>query len=939
MPTPVGKLTPITFDEPMPIAEVSAQEQEGGLSYLGKKFTKGIVEQVGRNLETGAAIGAGESPFVAGLRTILPREWVDKISEKVGPRPELSIIPGIGPALDITQKILAKKPGVKDYVNAESGFSPEALVDKFVGEIKPTNNAVVKTVGAGVEALGNAIGNPMGAGRSLARFISTATGAGIGGDLGGEAGASVARAAGGNEDVGRVIGSVVGGMGGAQASQIRLNAIKTIADPIADAGKAAFAARKAQKAGDERALLDIMGDNYSSLRSDAKGLIQNHVNSQVASALAKNADTPEKLAEAEKLAKTLGIDLNKSKYDLAQTTADPGLILMTQTQKPRTLEEAQGFRAIDQAQKRELIGKFKSITGETATPKTAEAGLEEFRQASVIRQNAVDALAQQELGKLQKFDPSQKFDKGEELKALFDAEKSAAKPIVNQKYEAAFAVDDAPKITLSPTQQAWAREFSDGMTQDQVRKAGLSFEGPVRLRDVESLLADVNKAQSVAQTAGDAKELLRLRNLKGELESTVSTQAAPEAVKKLAEARQYWNENYRPRFKEGENFNLDRNASRARSGEDYVRSEQAFEKYINGSETAMRQFDTLFGGGIDAPKNPQAYKLLGDAMQDKYRRAVEKAKTPEAFQAAHESFTESYKPQLDRVPQTASYFDEKATKIVKMLNDSLAEEQRYKTIAGSPLSQAVGPDQAAKMISGALTDPRKMNQIINAVGGNTATPHRATKLQPIIDDVMERLNIIQDGKFDGARMRDVLEKSRPGLKTLFEARYGKEIAAQHIERLNAIAKLAERQSIAELRELPPTQRLSSDITKDISGSSGASWIAYVKNASEGRAGSGYIAGIAGSRFFNQKLQAAMQDAERKALNDPEMSKAILEMYTKSAKDPLSSQAANKVFLGAGNTGKEFIAKLVDAGYINSNLRQGARLGLTQGSQKTEEETP
>ncbi len=937
----VNAATPSAYDN---ITNAPSQFESSGTKYVAKELTQGVAQQAGRNMEGISSLLGGEQmvggasmPF-AGLtmplvRAFLPREWADKLSAD-------PTVAGVSP---------------------DKWFSPESMSQKFVGDIKKAPGPLSEAIGSGANFVGQTIANPIGAPAKVGKALAGAFGAGIGSDVLGKGGAVIGGTIGGLQDkavnsvedalginigdpnalqkmgsgTGQALGFIAGGGLGAQANQMRMQAMKGVASVPIDAGSAIVSAlaKKYGKEQDARNLFSIISDDFGSLRADSKDILQQHVNERFADNLRKNPYSQDDLAAFQNAAAKSGIDTTG--YDLAQKTNDPTAVLASSQLRPQTPEEANAWLMKNKSQKDAIQNAFKSATNDTVNADSVSDSLNNYKTTVGAKIDAINTGVKQEMAQVPKMNPTQQFEQGNRVNGLYDNEKTAAKQVVNENYAKPEQLANAEGATydmsnaldkINPIIASTMAKVDFLSVPWSIRNLNdlIKTGKPLQFKDVNDAIVALNGDIRSAVGAGDSAGRIQARNLgivKDEITKSFREQASIPVMEAYDAATKHYSDVYSPRFNEGVNANLGRVASKARSGEDYYRPEKMLDPYTSGSETAMQQFDNLFGGKIPGTsRNLTAYDELGAKLQNDYAQKV--YKNGQFSESAHADFMNQHQPELSRVPEVAQNLEGQADKITNLQSQAESEAKNYQDIVGSPLSKSLGVQESNALVAKALADPQKMNQLIRA------TKDQPGGLQPLVKDVSNRLNFLQDGEFSPEKMQAALKSGEQGMKLLFTSAMGQEQGLAHFDRLQAIATLAQRQSLADMRQLNPAQMIGNDPVAGATGSSPRSWVSYVRAFEQGRESMPGLATVAGTRFFSQRITQAMNDAQKAAIDDPKMSQAILEMYSKPSTEPISSATAKMVFGKAGDAGQKLIDYLTGRGYIVSTMAKGSQLGGT-----------
>lgn len=945
------------------------QGAEAPLSYMLKSLHKGAAEGLGQDIESRVPI---QLLGVAGipeslLRQFLPRELVDKV---------FPIAKVVDPKVIVTDPITGKKTEStyrKVFLNKELPTSPESLSNlegmyPYLSGM-PRGKApgdLSEMVGGGLEALGHTVTNPLGAPAKLGRAVLMAFGAGVGSEEGKKVFGSLGEAEGTlwdrwwgtkgmgqwGREAGELSGSIAGGAGGAQANVIRGKAISTAQEALNNA-------MKLRKEEAQASLVKNFKDNYSAMSAESKEIIQEHVNERIAATLQKNPATAENLTQFDEAAKRIKMD--PATFDLAQRTADPALLVAAKSQVAQNLEEAQRWATQDQARLKGIVGAYENATGSTVGAKDVVEAMEDARKSANARIIAIEGERKTAQDTLTHLTPEERKAQGEGLKAAYDVKKQEVTPIRDGWYNAAKSADaldpktydfkgvkkdvgeildtTLARMDKSTVPESFVKlkallaraEGKPAVTTRVEKKPGLfateTVPGeeakPITYADVEDITKALNR-----EVPRDATEARNLALIQGSVYKAFSEQASPDLKAAFDTAQKNYRTLYAPMFKEGANFNLDRQAGIGRKGENFYAPDQGLKPYLDEKEliTRMENFRNLFGGAKLGKRDERAFQELGRAIEDQYHREMF-GPGKKYSQALHDQFMERWGPVFKEVPESKGKIEQAGARVLETMGQQAAEQQRFREAIRSPLNQALGIPEADKFVAKGLADPKQMARLIKIM-----EPHGG--VEALMKDVAGRFNIVQEGKFDPDKMIDALTHAGPGLQVLFEKGLGGRVAAQeHLQTLKDIALVAKRTALtAENRQLAPTDRLSTNPIQIATGSGGASWMSYFRSTSQGYTSVPYVGVLAGGRFLNQTLQNQLRGAEVKAFTDPDMAKAVLEMYSKKMGETVSDRTLKTLFgRGSGlamDVSRGVMEWFMDRGYITQTMTKGAQLGLS-----------
>lgn len=970
-----------------PVTTPNQGPLETGTSYVVKKGLGGLGEAVGRTLNYGKAASYGEPLPFAAMRFFLPNNIVDMIS----------------PTADLPVDIKNEKTGKVSRIKLKDVTSDYASEGKDIGAtigatatgsddpqpmIGAAPGIISKNLGGVANFAGQAIGQPMGnvgSVGSAAKYVMSAMGAGEGSELGGDIMRGITKHVFHADDrvvnnegvVGELIGGGLGGMLNVARGNGTAMAAKGALGTANDAMKSAYAKWRADSS---RTFLSYLMDDYSHLREDARTAVQNRVIGTVANDIRMDPDAQESLASFADAAEKTGVDPNK--FNIAAKAATPSLVASVAQRRPTTPEEASLLAQANKAGQEEIKSAARRIVDKSVVPDATDlAGqLDEFQKRSQLRIAALNDEGDAIRGTVPGMSAAEEAAQGAKIKDLaaeqlaqgkverdslyngtkdladqlghdYDPSKVSGKiaSLLKQTFttlEPGTVPESVTRLKALLSQKRALPEVDKALTDMGLAAQGDSQTVPIRLRDVMDAMSvlnqDIRNAQRAAAT--NSMEAVKVKNLtevRKSLEGMVNEQSAPEVINAYNKANDFYRNNYVPRFKTGENLNLDRQAGVARANQDLVPDEAVMASYLKKpvgtgrvGETSMQNFDNLFGGVLPGTQRvPQAYSELWNTLESRYNKTV-LGGSDKFKMADHDAFMHEYEAAINRVPALRDKLDQTATQLENLQSEAKGVEKYYEDIAHGPIAEAVGPKNVEAVFSEALTDPRKMGQLISALNKGL-NPQAGT--QALVKEIMQRLTPWKETasgiEYDPAKLKDILDRGGAGsavpggLSTAFRAAFGKAEGDAHLDRLRALALLAERQASTAPRFLRPMEPFPSDIAKDATGQTGASWLSQFKALFTGRIGPTYVAGMGLGSLFNAKMKEAFNQAQQEALFNPEMSKAILELAATKGSDPVSRGAMRKIF-GMSQDATNLIKGLFDYGHIGEHAFNGARVAAT-----------
>jgi hypothetical protein len=991
----------------------TASAGESASSYIARKFAKGFGEGVGRTAEFIGAVGLGDSIPIAAARLFLPREFADKwLASKVGAtvvnekgqKAKMRDVVGIKHTAETIGDSAVVGAGKAVNALQQDNTSENPQIGMAPGPFSKLGGTVAEVVGAGVS-------QPLNPGLTMPKYVANLIGTGATMEGSGQIAKRAARLAGANDEVqaqAESIGAIVGGTAGAPVQVMRGNAVgeafklpfQSVGDVVKSARSAFEKRAAAQKRGeDAKSVWEYFTDDYKGLREKSRGYLQDHVNEVIANDLRNDPDMAPALKDFEEAVAKTGAD--PTKFNIAQKTTTPSLVATVAEMRPKTPADTAALTGTQRASKQEIERIFKNFTKESANEDAAtiRKGLEDFQKTQALRIEGLNREASEIAGNVPRLSIQDKAKQGDELYRLHQAELDAANQLKNDKYTAAFQMDEQVKTdydlspvvkeakdilkatmskidpaTVDPSIRNVLRLFAkkepegwkdvvnqmDDATKkwftDEFLSKTTSGGERVTLKDLSETIGALNNEIHLAVKAGNAgnsAERVRAANLlkiQNALEDVIGAQADPAVMTGYNEAVKHFKDVYVPRFRQGVNANLLREAGPTKQGRDFIVPEKVVESYLSKepgigqvTETQMREFDNLFGGVLPETKRvDEAYFQLERGVQSKYADEL-LVKGAEGFNLdKHNKFMHEYEAVFERVPALRDKLDNTANELIRLRGEADRTAERYHAITGSPITQQLGRRQSDALFTAALSDPRKMGQLITTLGAGKGGEGAKAVIREITYRANPFVELPGGGiDYDPEKLLKLLDagKATPdgpgGLSVAFRAAFGKEQGDAHLARLNAIGLLAQRQALTDPRYLRPSEPFPPDLLKYSTGQTGASHITALKAMSEGRVSATYTASIGLGRFFNTKLQQEFAQAQQKALFDPDLSKAILDMAYTPSNGKLGADTV-ETLKRQGGALKEWGKKLTEHGMVGKHMFNAARVATTVEMNKDKE---
>jgi hypothetical protein len=991
-PPPLPKETVKQADAPeeTAVGYVARKGAEGYGKGVGRNIEAGVMRQFGESLPISALRLFLPGEWVDKISPIanLPMEdkWGNRLQVK-DVRPNAQDIGG-AIAADVAGKGL-NLVGIKSAEGGEIGPA--------TGPINHTLGTMADFVGgAFAQPLG--VGGSVAKYGMMA--AGAGLGSEVGGSIGEQVDRKVFGGSGKKgEAVGSILGSLGAGYANVVRGNAVVEGLKKPIDTATTMFDVAKKAREQKKAGDARSVWQIFADDYGNLREKSKSVIQEQVNHTVAKDIAMDPDAPASVKAFNDAVDLTGFDPATTNIAQRTSTPSlVGTIVQFRPTTPEDVARLSASYEAPKKELINTAKRITQNTV-APDAESVLSSLKELQKTETLRLNGLAQEADEVAKTTPRLSIHEKDAIGQDMYKAYEAQLAAGREQKNSLYAQRNTIADQQSQTfnlqpvadqagqvikdtlakLDPTtvpesisniKSLFGKKGTEGLYDTVIQGMAPEMRAeftrnfprgdkPVTMEDLGKALSlvnsDISNAMRGTQDMTSRMQAKNLEKVKAALEEVLTTQSSPEVLAAHNTAQEHFRDVFAPRFYEGTNLNLGKDTVTNRPKIDPT---QIFTQsgYFNKpvgvkqiSETSMKEFDNLFGGVLPGTQKVEgAYNALWKSIENDYSEKVLGAlRKDNGFDPSkHTDFLHEYEAALDRVPALRDKLDTNATKLFDLQAEAERVREQYKTITGSELTKQLGSDVANKVLTDAIADPRKMGQLLGAINkgesSKTAEGSKAVvkeifmRATPWKEVAGGRLDLDPQKLFKLVNAGTGPNGEPGGLQVAMRAAYGRKEGDAHLERLRALALIADRIETTNPRYLRPQELVSDDPVKQATGSGAASWIAMYKNAAEGRASTAYVGTVGLSRFFNARLKQAFSEATQKALFDADMSKAILEMSTTKADAPISLNAAKTVFGPMGEEGSAFIKRLIEHGQVKKHLVNSGRLGVTQEANDDDE---
>ena len=919
--------SPDVESEPEPLAETRDESKVGSGEYLWESLKKGL------------ATGPEMANWAA--RTILPAPLLPE-------RFKQAIQPGVAEkTMGVDEDVLRKDPGALTSAMGPLAQGIGMAPYSYMKALGPVKSALVSM------------------GASEGAELGRKTGGAVGEFAGDETG----------KKVGELAGSLAGGTAGGYANVVRANALVqggkmagkaagTTVGSLAPAMKAAFAARKA---GDERGLFSIFMDQYGDLRKYGLGFLQERTNRKLADIIIRDPRSQESIDSFFSGAGRVLKPGEESLFSTSQISDNPTLYRIEQSRRGTTAGEAAETFAKETARRKALTAAYQRIVDNPLPMNQPglEASINAFGAGEINKVASLENDAIHVRSGVTNLTGEGLRDNGRALREQWDSEIAQSRATNEEKYQEAFSLD-AKGVDISPAKGTASsilnkfesrikdgtapssivnlKQFIQGKQAEQksslilpeavAKETGAKAkEVRVPLKDLDRVIKDLGsdanryyKSYEVTKNNADLATARNLDQVQEALLSSVGT-TNPEAAQAYQLARGRYATQHAPRFNTGVSsaMEVERTTAGMR-GRPRIVDEQLFNQFLNKGElpTRMEEFDRAFGGFGDARRNPEAYRLLGSAVEDKFSKEVLNS----GFSVDKAAkFASQYESALDRLPTVRAKLARSAERLDRIQAEQESVKKDFTELIGSPLTKDIGPVAAQQLVVQALSDPSKMKKLLESRIANT--PEGAKSL---LKEAMLYAHPITPQGIDYTRIATLMQAGQQRadmpntLEMLVTKALGEKEGKDHLERLSIISDLMRRDAMLDPSHLRIAEYSASDSpARQLTGQTMAQWYTGFRTMNAGF-GKNYFPAISAGRFVNTRIQQALDDSIKKALYDPEMSKTVLSLVSTPNNQPLSGKVLDSVFGSATEIRKVIQKDLLDRGLIRDMTRRGTAIG-------------
>jgi len=742
----------------------------------------------------------------------------------------------------------------------------------------------------GIMDVANMLGyKPMeapGSGSELAGDVMK--GAGYGGAFGGPIGAIAGGISGAGQDIARhlypdnpaaeVTGGMVPGLAVPAFAAARVNLAKNL---LNKEGQQAFIER-----------------NLPAVQEAVKGKLVR----DMAAELSREPLAAQNIQQAEKLIATLpGV-----KMDIGQESQSGATVQRAKAAfrySPAAVVEKQ---AIDEANRAALAAALPKGEGPTVPFERLLSNQQKFIANAQQGIEAASTEAER-IGAVGRMTPDKLMEAGQALKATRAAEKAKADVEVAKRSTAVDQaaagtqfpmggiVSEAERILGAPILQF---DATNAPRVVWTIKSILAKQEPgaapaVGIQDLRAMREAVNQdiGDVANSTAGvDRRQFRALTQIKQSIDGAVEQSGNPAAAQAYRDFNKYYATEYAPRFLRGENI---KQTLKTPLGVEAVPDENVIGSYLKpGAAAPMRRFVSLYGD------SPSSMKLMEDSIYDRYARDVVKDGVIDP--KAHAKFMFNYGAQLKQMGEQGAAIQrtlaDKATATKAVLEHRASLTESLDKLNNDAFINSLQDKYGARPVDNVMRDATRDPRIMANLSSRMSPKEAQGMVNWFADDIGSTISNAPYGKMGeavGAKLAD--KNYAGGYRMALEKAYGKQVADEHIKRLDAIQKTASR---LDATELDPFIGLKGEATtanpdalSKVAGFTARTAFNMVRAVVTGRTSPEDVAFTLGSQFASHKLQGMSNEITRKLLTDPEMSKLVLEAMRNPPKSANYGSAA------------------------------------------------
>lgn len=528
------------------------------------------------------------------------------------------------------------------------------------------------------------------------------------------------------------------------------------------------------------------------------GVASGYVTNRISDAAAGNPQALQTLEESKRVAESLG---EKWVPSIGESTNTPALLDLESkfsSTSPLTLNREAARRAGNEQAIKESFAKIApSSTGSNLSQRVNDALLSGQGQIN-LDLNAVTNLAAP---------TSQASVGGKLLEAAKTEKRAMQQEVITPAYEKAFeaagdsktnidsvikTTEDVLGETLSKVKpevapntiaaikrmQAKAEPTSGILDASGKPMAAASIpETTATLRELDDLRkainADVRSAVASMNPIASmqARNLLRVQD--AITEAVKSGSLSQEAKTLYADAVSTWKTEFKPRFKEGVNYDLLRGSTKNEPSS--IRLDEITGKYFRpGGEVEAQQFVALAG------KNTDMKDQLRRGIIDQYRAEVFNPQTGALDVAKHNTFIHKYEKPLGVLADGGIGVKPELDKIGESLKTIFKNQDALNEVA-----KRIGYGSTDELVSSVISDRKAAFNVAATLGKS----ERQDLTRAIMDKVWNAGQTPNGLNAQG--MAKFIEQNRNGVLDALTAAEGAAVATQHLKSLETLSKAAD----------------------------------------------------------------------------------------------------------------------------------------------------
>ena len=390
---------------------------------------------------------------------------------------------------------------------------------------------------------------------------------------------------------------------------------------------------------------------------------------------------------------------------------------------------------------------------------------------------------------------------------------------------------------------------------------------------MEAVNQDIADVAS-STTGVDRRQFRALTKIKKAIRNSVEDSGNDALVKEFGEFNRYYAQEYSPRFLRGENI---KQTLKNELGVEVVPDEKVLGSYLKpGASAPMRRFTQLYG------QKAEAMRLMEGAIYDRYAK---EAITSDGIvdPVKHNRFMFNYGAQIRQVDKFGANIGKtlakRNTSTQEVVANKAALENQLAKVNNDAFVNALQDKFGAlpidDVMAQATKDPRLLAKLASRMTGLEAKGMVNWFAQDL-DTVISGAGYGKLGDAVNARLSD--KNYNAAYRTAMEFAYGKGEARQHLERLNAIIKLASRIDATEIDPFSGLKGAGSadvDYLSKTAGFTARSVFNLARAMVAGRNAPEDVAFVLGTQFGAHRLQKMYNEITREILTNPQLSNEVL----------------------------------------------------------------